>query len=83
MQKDFPKQLLEALNENSFGGFILFNFNAEGDPQVLTKFDNQLNAMGLQQYVNYWAEAINTINIDCTIKSIADLGKNKERKKIS
>lgn len=81
MQKDFPKQLLEALNENSFGGFILFNFNAEGDPQVLTKFDNQLNAMALQQYVNYWAEAINTLNIDCTIKSIADLGKNKRKKK--
>jgi hypothetical protein len=81
VQKDFPKQLLEALNENSFGGFILFNFNAEGDPQVLTKFDNQLNAMALQQYVNYWAEAINTLNIDCTIKSIADLGKNKRKKK--
>jgi len=81
VQKDFPKQLLEALNENSFGGFILFNFNAEGDPQVMTKFDNQLNAMGLQQYVNYWAEAINTLNIDCTIKSIADLGKNKRKKK--
>ena len=81
MQKDFPKQLLEALNENSFGGFILFNFNAEGDPQVMTKFDNQLNAMALQQYVNYWAEAINTLNIDCTIKSIADLGKKKRKKK--
>ena len=81
MQKDFPKQLLEALNENSFGGFILFNFNAEGDPQVLTKFDNQLNAMALQQYVNYWAEAINTLNIDCTIKSIADSGKSKRKKK--
>jgi hypothetical protein len=81
VQKDFPKQLLEALNENSFGGFILFNFNAEGDPQVLTKFDNQLNAMALQQYVNYWAEAIKTLNIDCTIKSIADLGKNKRKKK--
>lgn len=81
MQKDFPKQLLEALNENSFGGFILFNFNAEGDPQVLTKFDNQLNAMGLQQYVNYWAEAINTLNIDCTIKSIANSGKGKRKKK--
>lgn len=81
MQKDFPKQLLEALNENSFGGFILFNFNAEGDPQVLTKFDNQLNAMGLQQYVNYWAEAINTLNIDCTIKSIANSGKSRRKKK--
>jgi hypothetical protein len=81
VQKDFPKQLLEALNENSFGGFILFNFNAEGDPQVLTKFDNQLNAMGLQQYVNYWAEAINTLNIDCTIKSIANSGKGKRKKK--
>ncbi len=81
MRKDFPKQLLEALNENSFGGFILFNFNSEGDPQVMTKFDNQLNAMGLQQYVNYWAEAINTLNIDCTIKSITDLSKPKKKKK--
>jgi hypothetical protein len=37
--------------------------------------------MALQQYVNYWAEAINTLNIDCTIKSIADLGKKKRKKK--
>lgn len=81
MQKDFPKSLLEALNENSFGGFILFNFNAEGDPQVMTKFDNQLNAMALQQYVNYWAEAINSLNIECTIQNIADISKKKRKKK--
>ena len=74
MQKDFPKSLLESLNENSFGGFILFNFNAEGDPQVMTKFDNQLNAMALQQYVNYWAEAMNSLNIECTIQNIAEIG---------
>ncbi len=81
MQKDFPKSLLESLNENSFGGFILFNFNAEGDPQVMTKFDNQLNAMALQQYVNYWAEAMNSLNIECTIQNIADIGKKKRKKK--
>jgi hypothetical protein len=73
--------LLESLNENSFGGFILFNFNAEGDPQVMTKFDNQLNAMALQQYVNYWAEAMNLLNIDCTIQNIAEIGKKKRKKK--
>jgi hypothetical protein len=81
VQKDFPKSLLESLNENSFGGFILFNFNAEGDPQVMTKFDNQLNAMALQQYVNYWAEAMNSLNIECTIQNIADIGKKKRKKK--
>lgn len=81
MQKDFPKSLLESLNENSFGGFILFNFNAEGDPQVMTKFDNQLNAMALQQYVNYWAEAMNSLNIECTIQNIAEIGKKKRKKK--
>lgn len=81
MQKDFPKSLLEALNENSYGGFILFNFNGDGDPQVMTKFDNQLSAMGLQQYVNYWAEAINSLNIECTIKNIADLNKTKRKRK--
>jgi hypothetical protein len=81
VQKDFPKSLLESLNENSFGGFILFNFNAEGDPQVMTKFDNQLNAMALQQYVNYWAEAMNSLNIECTIQNIAEIGKKKRKKK--
>jgi len=81
VQKDFPKSLLESLNENSFGGFILFNFNAEGDPQVMTKFDNQLNAMALQQYVNYWAEAMNSLNIECTMQNIAEIGKKKRKKK--
>ncbi|NBW17337.1 MAG: hypothetical protein EBR82_56095 [Caulobacteraceae bacterium] len=40
-----PDSLLKQIDECSFGGYILFNFSSKGEPQVFTKFDNQINAM--------------------------------------
>lgn len=66
----FPSQLLKQLDECSFGGYILFNFNSKGDPQVFTKFDNQMNAMALLYYLGSWIGTVDQMNMDATAEAI-------------
>ena len=73
---NFPESLLKQLDECSFGGYILFNFNSKGDPQVFTKFDNQMNAMALLYYLGSWISTVDQMNIEATAEAI-----NKENKK--
>ena len=67
---NFPSQLLKQLDECSFGGYILFNFNSKGDPQVFTKFDNQMNAMALLYYLGSWISTVDQMNMDATADAI-------------
>jgi len=71
-----PESLLKQIDECSFGGYILFNFSANGEPQVFTKFDNQINAMALLYYVNTWSQSIDQLNLEATTDLIAR--KNQE-----
>jgi hypothetical protein len=73
---NFPTNLLKQLDECSFGGYILFNFNSNGDPQVFTKFDNQMNAMALLYYLGSWINTVDQMNMDATADAI-----NKENNK--
>lgn len=66
----FPNNLLKQLNECSFGGYILFNFNEKGDPQVFTKFDNQVSAMALLYYIGAWISTVDQMNMDATADAI-------------
>jgi len=66
----FPKSLLKQLNEFSSGGYVLFNFNENNDPQVISKFDNQMNAMALLYYINTWSQSIDQLNLDATTDAI-------------
>jgi hypothetical protein len=67
---NFPNQLLKQLDECSFGGYILFNFTSKGDPQVFTKFDNQMNAMALLYYLGSWIGTVDQMNMDATAEAI-------------
>lgn len=67
---NFPNNLLKQLDECSFGGYVLFNFNSQGDPQVFTKFDNQMNAMALLYYLGSWISTVDQMNIDATADAI-------------
>lgn len=73
---NFPNNLLKQLDECSFGGYVLFNFNSQGDPQVFTKFDNQMNAMALLYYLGSWINTVDQMNMDATADAI-----NKENDK--
>lgn len=67
---NFPNNLLKQLDECSFGGYVLFNFNSQGDPQVFTKFDNQMNAMALLYYLGSWISTVDQMNIEATAEAI-------------
>ena len=71
-----PDSLLKQIDECSFGGYILFNFSNKGEPQVFTKFDNQINAMALLYYVNTWSQSIDQLNLEATTDLI--IRKNSE-----
>ena len=66
-----PDSLLKQIDECSFGGYIMFNFSNKGEPQVFTKFDNQINAMALLYYVNTWSQSIDQLNLEATTDLIA------------
>ena len=75
---NFPEALLKQIDECSFGGYIMFNFSNKGEPQVFTKFDNQINAMALLYYVNTWSQSVDQLNLEATTNEIAK--KNDEDK---
>ena len=66
-----PESLLKQIDECSFGGYILFNFSNKAEPQVFTKFDNQINAMALLYYLNTWSQSVDQLNLDATTNLIA------------
>lgn len=68
---NFPDSLLKQIDECSFGGYIMFNFSNKGQPQVFTKFDNQINAMALLYYVNTWSQSVDQLNLEATTDQIA------------
>ena len=70
-----PDSLLKQLDECSYGGYILFNFSNKGEPQVFTKFDNQINAMALIYYLNTWGASIDQLNLEATTDLLS--GNNK------
>ena len=73
-----PDSLLKQIDECSFGGYILFNFSSKGEPQVFTKFDNQINAMALLYYINTWSQSIDQLNLEATTDLIARKNDNDD-----
>lgn len=66
----FPDKLLREIDECSYGGFVLFNFNADGEPEVHSDFDDAVNAMALQQYVRNWNNALESVNLEMTVDAL-------------
>ena len=73
-----PDSLLKQIDECSFGGYILFNFSSKGEPQVFTKFDNQINAMALLYYVNNWSQSVDQLNLEATTNQIAKINEKED-----
>ena len=67
---EFPKQVLDQINECSNGGYVLFTLNDQGLPDVHSGFDNPIHAMALQYYINNWAKAVETLNAEVTTASL-------------
>lgn len=59
-----PDSILDQLSEWSCGGFMLFNFDEYGNPQVYSKAEDERNAMSLQYLVSHWSDAMENMNSD-------------------
>ena len=69
---EVPHLTLRQLNEFSDGGFILFIFDENGNPNVHSKFDTNKDAMALQMFVSYWAQALDEISVKSTLSSLTN-----------
>ena len=76
---NFPDSVLKQIDECSFGGYVLFNFSNKGNPQVFTKFDNQINAMALLYYLNNWSQSVDQLNLEATTDLIARKNDEEDR----
>tara|TARA_R100000008_G_scaffold67884_1_gene44983 strand:+ start:2557 stop:2841 length:285 start_codon:yes stop_codon:yes gene_type:complete len=65
-----PDIILDQLSEWSCGGFMLFNFDENGNPQVYSKAEDERNAMSLQYLVSHWSDAMETMNSDSFTKNL-------------
>jgi len=65
-----PDILLDQLSEWSCGGFMLFNFDEYGNPQVYSKSEDERNAMSLQYLISHWSDAMENVNSDSFMKNL-------------
>ena len=65
-----PDNILDQLSEWSCGGFMLFNFDEDGNPQVYSKAEDERNAMSLQYLVSHWSDAMENMNSDSFSKNL-------------
>ena len=66
------KPLLRQVNDHSGGGFLLFNFDKQGVPEMHSNFESHTEAMALQYYVQNWLKAVELITIEQMSQSIVD-----------
>ena len=74
----FPKQVLNQINECSNGGYVLFNFDSGGTPQVFSQVDDVSNAMALQLHISNWTKALEAYNLETAIENFADTQRDGE-----
>ena len=65
-----PNNILDQLSEWSCGGFMLFNFDEDGNPQVYSKAEDERNAMSLQYLVSHWSDAMEDMNSESFSKNL-------------
>ena len=71
---ELPNELLERINECSYGGFVLFCFDDKGEPDVYSMVDNNVHAMALQYFIRNWGKSIELANIEASKKQLLDEG---------
>jgi hypothetical protein len=65
----FPQNLLMQINENT-AGFVLFTIDGNGHPCVYSKLDNQINEIGLHNFIRHYAETIETAHSNSVYTSV-------------
>lgn len=73
----FPEKLLEQVNECSNGGFVLFNFDDQGIPQVYSFIDNPIYALALQNHIQTWGKSLEAFTIEVSVQQLLKQNRKK------
>jgi len=74
-----PRSLLHQLNECSKGGFLLFNFDEDGTPQVYMIADSDMHSLAMIAHAEGYIEAAKSNHIQIASDSIsASMEDNEE-----
>lgn len=65
-----PDNVLAVLNEHSLGGYVLFNFSADGTPMVHAHYDNTVFAMAMKDFITSWSKAVEEIGINSHVSNM-------------
>ncbi len=69
-KSSIPKSVLHQVNEWTSGGYVIFFVNKDGQPEGVGDFDNEINMMGLHQYMSSWIKAAEEIGVEDMVESI-------------
>lgn len=68
----FPQAILKQINECSNGGFMLFNFNAKGTPEVYFHSDSDLHTIALLSHAENYVKAAKLTHQEICLNSIQE-----------
>lgn len=76
-----PNRLLEQLNECSNSGFVLFSFDDNGNPQIYSRFDNQIYSRAMQTHIFNWVSAMDNIDRAMVHNNIVQTHQQAQKRK--
>lgn len=59
---DLPEEFLTKLNTFTYGGYMLFYFDAQGEPHVETQFNEPVDAIALKKFALDILEALDVLS---------------------
>ena len=66
----FPKSLLNQISECSNGGYILFNYDGNGKPNMHCGFESTAHELGLQFSIENYNKAMEAYNIESALSEM-------------
>lgn len=76
-QFQIPDYFLRQIDEFSQGGFMLFTFNDQGIPEIVSNFDSPAHSIAMASFVKNWSNAIEEIHKNITISNMCQANKIK------
>ena len=75
-----PSSILGQINECSTGGFVLFNFDEDGESQIHASFDDEAHFLALHSHVFGWSQAITDLQTEHYLDILSSPQKKRGRK---
>tara|TARA_B100001964_G_C14222438_1_gene595963 strand:- start:1449 stop:1718 length:270 start_codon:yes stop_codon:yes gene_type:complete len=75
-----PSSILGQINECSTGGFVLFNFDEDGESQIHASFDDEAHFLALHSHIHGWSQAIADLQTDHYLDILSAPQKKRGRK---